>query len=46
MSKSGSSMPNHAFRTRLRMPIFGLARRIHATVKRIPGMMSGMMASA
>ena len=28
------------------MPIFGLARRIQATVNRIPGMTSGMMESA
>ena len=27
-------------------PIFGLPRRIHATVKRIPGMMSGITESA
>jgi hypothetical protein len=46
MSKSGFSMPNQWRSTRLTMPIFGLASRIHATVKRMPGMMSGMIDSA
>ena len=46
MSKRGPSIPSQCLIARLMMPIFGLASRIHATVKRMLGMMSGMSDSA
>ena len=40
------SVPNQPCSSALMMPIFGLASRIHDTVNRIPGMISGMIESA
>src|SRR4051794_32809568 len=42
MSKAGPSIPNQFRKTRLKMPIFGLASMIQETVKRIPGITSGI----
>src|SRR5438132_14059048 len=46
MSNGGCARPNQRWINWLTMPICGLARRIHATVKRIDGMTSGMRDSA
>ena len=39
-------MPNSPCSATLSSPIFGLASSIHATVNRMPGITSGMIASA
>ena len=46
VDEHGCRCRTSACSTRLMMPIFGLASRIHATVNRMPGMMSGMIESA
>ena len=46
MSTNTVSVPVSFCKARLISPIFGLASMIHDTVNRIPGITSGMMASA
>ena len=46
MLTNTASVANSACSARLISPIFGLASMIHDTVNRMPGMTSGMIASA
>ena len=46
MLNTTASVSNSFCTTRLITPIFGLASMIHATVNRMPGITSGMIASA
>ena len=46
MLKNTKSVPNSDCRATLSSPIFGLASSIHDTVNRMPGITSGMIASA